>query len=334
MVMHEPTLLFIEQMFKRRGYPLLELNRKQAEVPDCCAVIPNTCGTAPCMWFEHGDGVAVAMPGVPQEMKCLFPNVVEALMAKFKLGRIYHKTMMTYGIPESLLAEQIEDWENALPPHLKLAYLPDLENGVKLRLSVFGGVYQAMRSEVDGQFVQLKSLLGTAAYGFSPDTLESVVGGLLRSRGASLAAAESCTGGRIAHRITSVPGSSSYFKGGVVAYANQAKTDLLGVDAGDILRHGAVSKEVAVQMAEGAARVLKADFAIATTGVAGPGGATLETPLGFCWIAVATPSTTHSLSVQFNYDRLSVISSAASRALNELRLQLRKYPAGNPPQDV
>lgn len=327
MVVHEPTLRFIENIFVKRGYPMVELNRKQAEVPDCCKVIPNTCGTAPGMWFERNGCVVVSMPGVPREMKELFPLVIQALQAKFNIGCIYHQTMMTFGIPESLLAEKIEAWEDALPSYVKLAYLPDLENGVKLRLSAYGSSSEYLQIAVEKEFQRLCQLLGTAVYGYASDTLESVLGELLFTKGLSVATAESCTGGCIAHRITTVPGASNYFKGSVVAYSNEAKTDLLGVNANDIVRFGAVSKEVAIQMAEGARRELKADFAIATTGVAGPGGGTPEKPVGLCWIAVATPSETHAFVANFNHDRQGVIAMATSRALNELRLQLLQMPA-------
>ena len=329
LVMHQPTLEFIEQRFAKRGIAMSDLNRKQAEVPQCCTVIPNENGTAPGMWFENIVMVngkphlktIVSMPGVPAEMRLMLPKIIKELKQMLPLPQIFHKTMLTYGIPESALAEKIENWENALPQDMSLAYLPNIETGVKLRLSLYSSDNNG-GNLIDKQFAQLHQLLGNSIYGYEPDSLEAVVGKLLMEKGATMATAESCTGGRIAHKITSVPGSSEYFKGGVVAYSNEVKANILGVNIHDIEKYGAVSSEVAQQMAEGARKILNADYAIATTGVAGPTGGTKEKPVGLCWFGIATPQGTKTFSQNFISDRLGNIASASSVALNALRLSL------------
>ncbi|MDR1340631.1 MAG: competence/damage-inducible protein A [Prevotellaceae bacterium] len=319
MTVHEPSLKFIETRFATRGIRMNESNRRQAEVPDCCTVIPNKCGTAPGMWFEKGKTVFVSMPGVPSEMMEMLPDVLALLRQKTVLPDICHKTLMTYGIPESELAEKIRDWENSLPQETALAYLPNIETGVKLRLTSYAPNGKVL---VEEQFEKLSAILGNYAYGYEPDTLESVLGKLLLEKGVTLATAESCTGGRIAHRITSVPGCSAYFKGGIVAYSNEIKAGVLGVNPADIGKYGAVSSEVAMQMAEGARRVLNADYAVSTTGVAGPEGGTLDKPVGLCWFGIAGPDGTHTFSRNFIGDRAGNIAAASSVALNALRLKL------------
>jgi nicotinamide-nucleotide amidase len=317
-VVHEPSLRFIETRFALRGIAMNELNKRQAEVPDCCTVIPNNHGTAPGMWFEKSKTIFVSMPGVPSEMMKMLPNVLDLLRKKVTLPNIHHKTLMTYGIAESELAEKIKDWENSLPQETALAYLPNIETGVKLRLSSYASRGKHL---VEEQFEKLSAILGNYyIYGYEPDTLELVLGKLLLEKGATLATAESCTGGRIAHRITSVPGSSAYFKGGIVAYSNEIKTGILGVNPLDIEKSGAVSSEVARQMAEGARRVLNVDYAVSTTGVAGPAGGTKDKPVGLCWFAIATPSETYTFSHNFINDRTGNIAAASSVALNALRL--------------
>jgi nicotinamide-nucleotide amidase len=315
MVVHEPSLKYIETSFVRKGMAVNELNRRQAEVPDCCTVIPNNHGTAPGMWFEKGKTIFVSMPGVPSEMMRMLPDVLALLKRRIELPEIFHKTLLTYGISESALALKINEWENTLPKGVSLAYLPDVETGVKLRLSsyVFDG-----KTIIEEQFNKLYPVLGKYVYGYESDTLESVVGKLLVRKGATLATAESCTGGRIAHRITSVPGSSAYFNGGVVAYSNEVKVNILGVDSTVIEKCGAVSSEVARQMAEGVRRILNADYAIATTGIAGPTGGTTEKPVGLCWFGIATPYETKTFSRHFTNDRDVNIAAAASMALYTL----------------
>jgi nicotinamide-nucleotide amidase len=298
-----------------------ELNRRQAEVPDCCTVIANDDGTAPGMWFEKNGIIAVSMPGVPSEMKLMFPKVLQRLKQRFTLPVISHRTLMTYGIPESELALQIAGWEQSLPSGMSLAYLPEVGTGIKLRLSCSGRDAE-VNALIESRFDQLKALLGDAVYGYEPDTLESVVGKLLTAKNATAATAESCTGGLIAKRITSVAGSSQYFKGGVVAYTNEIKTGLIGVDAAVIERFNAVSTEVAELMAAGARRALNVDYAVATTGIAGPSGALPDKPVGLCCFGIASPRGTKSFQKIFTSDRTGNIASAAAAALNALRLEL------------
>jgi nicotinamide-nucleotide amidase len=319
MVVHEPSLKFIETFFARRGVAMNKLNRQQSEVPDCCTVIPNKYGTAPGMWFEKNKTVFVSMPGVPSEMMKMLPDALTMLKQKIILPDIFHKTLMTYGISESELATKIEKWENSLPKETALAYLPNIETGVKLRLSTY---VTNGKTIVEEQFNKLFPILGKYIYGYEPDTLESVVGELLCKKGATLATAESCTGGYIAHRITSISGSSAYFKGGIVAYSNEIKINVLGVDPAILEQFGAVSSEVASQMAEGARRVLNADYAVSTTGIAGPAGGTKNKPVGLCWFGIATPYGTKTFSRNFINDRKGNIVAASSVALNSLRLNL------------
>ncbi len=320
---HEPSLNNITEMLSRRGVAMSELNRKQAELPDCCQPIINPKGTAPAMWFERNGKVAVSMPGVPFEMKAIIPDVLPMLQNHFKLATsVYHKTMLTYGIPESTLAETIEEWEDSLPKHLKLAYLPSPEAGVKLRLSAYGADEKVIANEVNEKFNQLKPVLGNSIYGYNNESLEMVVGQLLKQMGRTLATAESCTGGKIAARITSVAGSSAYFRGAVVAYANEVKQQLLGVAEENLQRVGAVSQEVVEQMARGVQQVLNSDYAIATSGIAGPDGGTDEKPVGTVWIAIATPKGIISRKYWFNSDRGLVTSRSTAVAINMLRLAI------------
>jgi nicotinamide-nucleotide amidase len=319
MVVHEPSLRFIETRFAKRGIAMNSLNRQQAEVPDCCTVIPNNHGTAPGMWFEKGKTIFVSMPGVPSEMMKMLPDILDLLKQKVVLPKIFHKTMMTYGISESELAEKIEIWENSLPEKIALAYLPNIETGVKLRLTSYA--YDE-KQIIEEQFNKLTAILGKYIYGYEPDTLESVSGKLLLKERATVATAESCTGGRIAHRITSIPGSSAYFKGGIIAYSNEIKAKALGVNPADIEKFGAVSSEVALQMAEGACRMLNTDYAVSTTGVAGPTGGTVDKPVGLCWFGIATPNGTKTFSHNFIGDRQENIAAASSVALNILRLHI------------
>ncbi|MDR0384608.1 MAG: competence/damage-inducible protein A [Prevotellaceae bacterium] len=317
MIVHEPSLKFIETRFAKRGIAMNELNKRQAEVPDCCTVIPNRHGTAPGMWFEKGGTVVVSMPGVPSEMMKMFPEVLALLKQKAALPKIFHKTLMTYGITESELAKKIESWEKALPQETAPAYLPNIETGVKLRLTSYASNGNLL---IEKQFDKLTAILGKYAYGYEPDTLESVTGKLLLEKGATVATAESCTGGRIAHRITSVAGSSAYFKGGIVAYSNKIKEKILEVNPADIDRFGVVSREVATQMAEGVRRAFNVDYAVSTTGIAGPTGGTAVQPVGLCWFGIATPNGTKTFSHNFSGDRQENIAAASSVALNALRL--------------
>ncbi|MDR3183982.1 MAG: competence/damage-inducible protein A [Prevotellaceae bacterium] len=325
MVLHEEQLTVIEYIALKRKIPMSALNRAQAEVPDTCEVLLNCLGTAPGMWFAHNGAVLVSLPGVPFEMQALMQEkVMPGLQQRFQLRPIYHRTLMTFGLPESMLAECIAPWENALPPYLKLAYLPNPLTGVKLRLSAYDTTQGNVAEEVERQVWRLRQVIGDALYGEESDTLEQVVGRLLLEKGATVAVAESCTGGAIASLITSVPGSSAYFKGAVVAYDNAVKTGLLGVADNTLQTHGAVSLPVVEQMAVGVRRALNADYAIATSGIAGPGGGTPEKPVGTVCFAVASPSGVHAERLSFAADRARNIARASANALNLLRMNMLK----------
>lgn len=263
----------VKRMLEGRGIEFNELNRGQAMVPACCTVLFNAHGTAPGMWFERDGKVVVSLPGVPYEMEHLMQDeVMPRLKAHFELRQIIHRTMITAGLPESMLAAKIEAWENALPSYLKLAYLPN-PGAVRLRLSAYEVEGESVSKEIERQFEALRKIIPHNIIGYETATMQELVHKLLTERGLTLATAESCTGGNIAARFTAMPGASAYFLCGVVSYSNASKHDILGVDPEVIARHGAVSEEVARRMAEGARRISGADYAIATTGIAGPAAA-------------------------------------------------------------
>ncbi len=324
----EKQLAVITEIISRRKMPLGALNRGQADVPDTCEVLVNTKGTAPGMWFDYKGAVLVSLPGVPFEMQHLMKQVTEKLQSQFQLMPIYHRSLMTFGIPESSLAEMIAEWEAALPEHIKLAYLPNPTTGVKLRLSIYDNLIEngklKVENEFNNQIGKLKAIIGDALYGEEPDTLESVVGKLLQAKKATVATAESCTGGKIASMLTSIAGSSAYFKGSVVAYDNNLKTDIIGVSTETLTLNGAVSAPVVEQMAEGVRQRLKTDYAIATSGIAGPGGGTPEKPVGTVWIAIAGTNGVTSKLLNTTGDRERIIERSAANALNMLRLELYK----------
>jgi nicotinamide-nucleotide amidase len=317
----------IEEIFARRGYQVTELNRRQAELPENCIGIPNKAGTARGMWFEKerkggGKTIFVSMPGVPFEMKPMMTgHIIPRLKEAFRTPFIYHKTLLTQGIGESFLAAQIEAWENALPEHIKLAYLPQ-PGIVRLRLTGMGQDEQILRQQVDTEVARLAILIPEYIFGYNEDTLEAIVGKLLIPRNATLATAESCTGGYIAHLITSVPGSSVYFKGSVVAYANETKEKALGVRSENLQKYGAVSREVVTEMAIAAQTMFNVDYVIATSGIAGPDGGTTEKPVGTTWIAIATPGEVFAKQYSFGDSRDRNIRRTALQALNMLRKKI------------
>jgi nicotinamide-nucleotide amidase len=325
LTLHQPTLEHVAGFFKQRGMPLTEMNRQQALLPDNCVVLPNPIGTAPGMLFEKNGAYVVAMPGVPYEMKQLIENEVLPLIKKqFKLTNIFHRTLLTQGVAESVLAPKIKNWEDALPPQIKLAYLPS-PGKVRLRLSAEGGQNDDLQSLVDTQVKSLINIIGDDVFGFDDDTLESIVGQLLTERGKTLSTAESCTGGAVAASITSVSGSSGYFKGSVVAYDNMVKVNTLKVKGQDILNFGAVSQEVIEQMALGAMELFNTDFAIATSGIAGPTGGTENKPVGTVWIAVASKDNVVCRKFLFGEHRGRNITRTVLASLNMLRKLLLEY---------
>lgn len=319
---HQPSLENVQALLAKRGVAMGELNRRQADLPEGCIPIVNKMGTAPGMWFEQGKKVLVAMPGVPYEMKGLMEDVMPMLQKHFQLDSIVHKTILTYGIPESMLAERIAEWEDQLPKQLKLAYLPSPETGVRLRLSAYGGKREQLEEEIESEFKKLAPLLGSSIYGCDKESLESAIGRLLKANGKTVSTAESCTGGRIASLITSVPGSSAYYIGSIVAYSNSVKQHFLGVTEEALAEHGAVSRQVVEEMAKGAKQVLQTDYAIATSGIAGPDGGTAEKPVGTVWIAVATPTRVISQKQWFSNGREHTITRSSAIALNMLRLAI------------
>ncbi len=303
-----------ENILKR---PLLERNLKQAEVPDTCEVILNKRGTAPGMWFEKNNTIFVSMPGVPHEMKGMMENqVLPALQERFQLSPFIHKTLLTAGIGESFLADILIDFEKNLPSEIKLAYLPNY-GMVRLRLTADG--MKMTMQEIDEQFQNLKHLVAEFMVIDQDLSLQQTISEILIRKKQTLSLAESCTGGYISHLITAIPGSSQFFMGGVVSYANELKINLLGVLPETIMQHGAVSLATVEQMAEGIRKKTGTDFSLATSGIMGPGGATDEKPVGFVCVAVSSREGTKSTTFSFRFDRQRNIELTAAHALNFLR---------------
>lgn len=322
LVRDEQVYAMVGKQLALRGIAFTELNQGQALVPDGCTVLPNRNGTAPGMWFERNGKVLISMPGVPFEMKALVKEeVLPRLRKHFALDANVHRTIITFGLAESILADTIAPWEEALPSYLHLAYLPSALC-IRLRLSAYETDRQKAEQEIDNQLQRLAKLIPHYIVGSEEDSLESVTGQLLRDRGETLATAESCTGGNIAHRFTAMPGASDYFKGGVVAYSNEVKMALLGVDPESLNQYGAVSQSVAEQMAEGVRRATGATYGISTTGIAGPTGGTPDKPVGTVWMAVATPHGVFSRRMVFGSIRSQNIERASSNCINLLRLHL------------
>jgi nicotinamide-nucleotide amidase len=283
----------------------------------------NAVGTAAGMWFNVDGVIYVSMPGVPYEMMHLMESsILPMLSQQFNAPYIMHHTLLTQGIGESILAEKIHDWEEALPEGVKLAYLPSV-SAVRLRLSGSGEDQEKLKNEFDAQLLKLKALVGKYCYGENNDTLESVLGQLLRAQNKTLATAESCTGGQIAASITKVPGCSNYFKGGVIAYSNDVKVNQLNVFQSDLDAYGAVSKPVVESMAKGVIKLLDVDYAIATSGVAGPDGGSVEKPVGTVWIAVASRTEVYAQQFLFGKHRERNIQAATLTALNLMRRMLQ-----------
>ena len=313
----------VERMMAARGIAFNDLNKGQAMVPECCTVLPNHKGTAPGMWFEHEGRVVVSLPGVPFEMEGLMmESVLPRIKEHFALASVVHRTAITYGLAESMMAELIAPWEEALPPHLHLAYLPS-PSQLRLRLSAYDVEQAEAQREIEEQFAKLLPILGDYFVGWGDTTVQSAVAEMLVQRGETLASAESCTGGVIASKFTAMSGASEYFWGGVVSYDNSVKENVLGVSRHNLETYGAVSEQVARQMAEGVRRLCGTTYGVATTGIAGPTGGTPEKPVGTVWMAVATPTHTIAKCVQHGKVRAVNIERAASAAINMLRLELK-----------
>lgn len=324
LVMHEPSLAHVTAMFHARGRELTELNRQQALLPAACSPLPNPVGTAPAMWFEQEGKVLVSMPGVPFEMKLIMSEtVLPKLRQRFQALPISHRVIQTIGIGESFLAEQLEDWENSLPENLKLAYLPYLA-GVRLRLTGLDKGSGDLEAQLDAEQDRLLALIPDHVFGLGEISLEQALGDLLRQKGFTLATAESCTGGHVAHKITSVAGSSEYFMGSVIAYHNHVKIKQLEVSPEDLSQYGAVSEEVVSQMAANVRRLLNTDIGLATSGIAGPGGGSPGKPVGTIWIAYADAEKTVARKISYDKGRELNIAYTTFQVLNLLRQQLSK----------
>jgi len=331
LIVNQEVLLHVEDFFAKRNKALTALNRKQAEVPDNCTPIHNALGTAPGMYFEKDETHYVFMPGVPFEMKYIMEAwVIPQMSQKLKVQSIVQTTVLTHGMGESFLAARIQDWEKALPQHIKLAYLPS-PGRVRLRLRAMDTDKQRLEREITAEVEKLKGIIPELIFGYNEDKMEEIIGKLLRKKGQTLSTAESCTGGYIAHKITEIPGSSDYFKGSVVAYSNEIKNKVLNVSQSDLDKFGAVSEAVIRQMAEGVRKLFTTDYALATSGVAGPGGGTPEKPVGTIWIALATPEKTISRKFQFGDHRIRNINFSFLSAINMLRLELLEMTGFNPP---
>ena len=313
----------IKRILSSRGIDILDINLRQALVPDTCDVIPNQLGTAPVMVFRFPEerfghrAVLYSLPGVPYEALGALPDVLEDIRTHFGLGAIVHRTMMTFGIAESSLAKLIEPWETALPADMHLAYLPNPVNGVKLRLSVYDADDSA-EERILAQFALLKPVLGTYTYALEDTTLEAVIGALLRGSGKTLSCAESCTGGMISHLITTISGSSEYYLGSVTSYHPDVKAKVLGVDPGTIESEGIVSAAVAASMARGVRALTGSTYALSTTGWADAYGDEHE-PAGTVWVGVDGPLGTRTARFNFRNDRKRNIERFAASAINELR---------------
>ena len=348
LVRHQLTYDQVQRFFERRGLPFTKINQAQALVPSRCKVILNEVGTAPCMVFEvrseelgvrscisdvssdssmnleEQSKIVISMPGVPFEMKWLMQNHILPLLEE-RLGSqaIVHKTVLTFGIGESFLADKIAHWEDALPSYIKLAYLPEAGK-VRLRLSAYGADHTALEAEVAEQIVKLNAIISENIYGYDDATISSAIGKMVNHRCASLATAESCTGGLIGNLITETPGSSVYYKGGIIAYSNELKERLLGVRHETLEQYGAVSEETAIEMARGCLAATGADYAIAATGISGPTGATEDKPLGLVYIAIASRNEVACNRYVFTTTRQQHQQRTANQALFDLYKLLTK----------
>lgn len=320
LVLHNDSLDLIKALLLRRGITeIIENNRNQAFVPDNCKVLLNHNGTAPCMWFEKNEKIFVFMPGVPFEMKALITDqILPKLKEMFLLPEIVHKTIHVQGIPEALLAQKLETWEENLHKSIKLAYLPS-PSSIRLRFSAKGNSKNELIEIINQEIEKLQKIIPQNIVSIDERKIEEVIGEILKSKKLTIATAESCTGGNIASLITSISGSSEYFKGSVVSYANEIKIKELNVNAQDIEKYGAVSQQVVEQMATNVLSKFNVDYSIATSGIAGPNGGTAEKPVGTVWIAIASKNKVYSEKFQLGEHRGRNITRASNTALNLLK---------------
>ncbi|WP_424963835.1 competence/damage-inducible protein A [Ekhidna sp.] len=323
LVRNQEMLENIQKLFEKVGREMSDLNEQQADMPANCIPIPNMLGTAPGMWFERNGKVIVSMPGVPYEMKRMMQEtILPKIKEMFTGDNIYHRMIRTIGIPESVLAQKIKDWEDSLPKHIKLAYLPTM-GSVKLRLTT-SGENEATKKEVQEQIDQVLPQIEKYVYGFDDEEIEEAIGRMLKEKGLKLAVAESCTGGFLSHKITSVAGSSAWFHGGFVPYSNELKNEQLKVDKNIIQEQGAVSEPVVLALAENVRKVFNADVAVSISGIAGPSGGSEEKPVGTVWIGYSDKDKTVAKKFQFTKDRGINIQYSAIAALNMIRINLDK----------
>ena len=318
LVEDEESLHNIERIFAGRGYPMTETNRRQAWVPACCKVIVNEVGTAPCMWFEENGKVIVSMPGVPSEMKHLMNRrVVPLLKARNGGWHILQKNLIFQGIGESFLSDRIESWELALPSHIGVAYLPQ-HGMLRMRLTARGTDEAALQRQLEEESGKLHTMVGEYILGEDRDSLQEIAADCLLRHGKTLSSAESCTGGAVASRITAMAGASKYYKGGLVVYSNELKEGLLGVSRQTLEKHGAVSEETVYEMVTRARERCHSDYAVASTGIAGPDGGTPEKPVGTVWIGIASEKTVVTKLLHLSDQRAQVVERTCNQLFSEL----------------
>ncbi len=324
LVLDQEQFKRVEQFFQKLGRPFSEVQQQQALIPSCAEAIPNMIGTAPGIWIPTNGKAIISMPGVPHEMKqMMMTNILHKITDTFHTPEILHRTIQTIGIGESRIAEIIQDWEEALPDFVKLAYLPNLGK-VRLRLSGIHPDEHTLENTMNVLSDSLKTLIGQYIFGEGDTSIEQEIGKLLASKKLSISTAESCTGGYLAHRITSIPGSSVYFKGSIVCYSNEIKMANLGVQEQTILTNGAVSEATVIEMAENARKKLGTDIALACSGIAGPGGGSPEKPVGTVWIALADNEGTIAKKHLFPKGRKENIQLTANYALELLFQRIKK----------
>ncbi|TXN34281.1 competence/damage-inducible protein A [Flagellimonas hymeniacidonis] len=327
LIQDDGVLEYIEELFKKYiSTPISDLNRKQALVPSKATVLHNAHGTAPGLWMKKGDTAFISLPGVPFEMKNLMKNeVLPKIIKEYKRPHIFHKTIMTYGLGESAIANKIEEWENSLPPFIKLAYLPNLGR-VRLRLSAKGNNNGEIIAAIEAEVKKLYPLIGDIIYGEEEEeSIEYQIAKLLTEKKMTLATAESFTGGKIAQQITTIPGASSYFKGSVVSYATEAKIKVLSVPEDLVKKHSVVSEEVAIAMAKNVKKMLGTDFSIATTGNAGPTKGDSDAEVGTTYIAVSTPEHTFAQKFTMGNHRERIVQKSVNKAFELLLKEILKF---------
>lgn len=325
LIFHEPTWDRIQGMFKRWGRSTTPAHKDQCFMPSNATILFNKMGTAPGMWFEIDGKIIVSMPGVPYEMKYLMEfEVIPKLVEYFPGKPIAHRTILTVGEGESRIAARLEHIEQNLPPFIKLAYLPNLGN-VRLRLSAIAENGEDIETALDQATQNIVDEIPELIYGYGTTTLEEAVGNLLKKQGLTLSTAESCTGGFLAHKITKIPGCSVYYKGSVVAYAYEAKQNLLDVKKETLEKYGAVSEETVKEMVLGVLKTLNTDIGISISGIAGPGGGTPDKPVGTVWLAIANKDHVETLKLQIGKDRLRNIQYTAVKGLDMIRQFVLKY---------